>query len=120
MAKKRIDMKPIKLEITPDQIMALEKLMNQVDSLYKPTTPQGKAIRSISFEVSDKINSRYRKLLKNTDLFKNKKPVEIAFNYHQAFALFEILNTLLPHINCDVSTKTEFQKTHDFLHQKLI
>lgn len=109
----------IKLSLTPDQVMSLEKLMNQVDAIYMPTTRQGKAIRSISFFVSDKINKAYRKLIKSTDLF-SKKKVHISLEYHEANALFEIINTLIPYIETTTETKREYQTTSDFLHQKLV
>jgi hypothetical protein len=110
----------IKLPLTPDQVMALEKLMNQVDLLYKPTTMEGKAIRSINFFVSDKINKTYRNLNRSPDLFNHKKKAIVTLEHYEAFALFKVINALISNIAISQEQRLDFQTISDFLHQKLV
>ncbi len=103
----------IKITLTKCQTIALEHLMSNVDSLYLPNTIEGKAIRSISFFVSDKINKAYRKQIKTATQTKDKKIV-LSLEYHEAYALFQIINILLPYLTIAQDIRHEYQKTSDF------
>lgn len=108
-------MKAIKLQLTPDQLTAIDNFMSQVDEKYRPDTIDGKAIKSISYSVTDKLRGKYLKLQRDFGLFDSKKIISQSLSYHEAFALFKLLNTLLP-----VTPNIYLQRTQDFLHQKLI
>jgi hypothetical protein len=107
-------MKPIKLELSPDQLTALDNFMSQIDEKYKPTTMEGKAIKSISYSINDKVRGKYLKLQRDFSLFDQSKLITHSLAYHEAFALFQLLNLLL-----GASPNIYLQIIHDFLHQKL-
>jgi len=108
-------MKKITLPLLVDEAFALDKLLNQVPG-FVPKTPQGKAMKSICLETSDKVHKLVRKLQKDTDLFQDKKKTKIELKYHEAYAIFELINAFLP----ATGHNSNLQKINDFLHQKTL
>lgn len=108
-------MKKITLPLLADEAFALDKLLNQVPD-FLPKTPQGKAMKSICLETSDRVHKLVRKLQKDTDLFHAKKKAKIDLKYHEAYAIFELINALLPATGNNI----HLQKINDFLHQKTL
>lgn len=107
-------MKPIKLQLTPDQLITLDNFMSQIDRNYHPVTLEGKAIKSISFKITDNLSKKSLEIQRNIGQLNRGKKVTQSLKYHEAFALFKLLNHLLP-----ITPNIYLQKTHDFLHQKL-
>jgi hypothetical protein len=107
-------MKKISIPLTPDQIIALDNFMSQIEEKYRPDTMEGKAIKSISYSVADKFRTKSLNLQRNINLYTPKKQPSQILTYHEAFALFSLLNTLLP-----VTPDFYLQKTQNYLHQKL-
>jgi hypothetical protein len=105
-------MKPIKLQLTPDQLIALDNFLSQVDEKYKPITMEGKSIKSMSYNIIDKVRTKTIKMQRD---FGQKKPISQVLSYHEAFALFSLLSLLI-----SASPNVYLQQTHDFLHQKLV
>jgi hypothetical protein len=108
-------MKPIKLQLTPDQLIALDNFLSQVDEKYKPITMEGKSIKSMSYNIIDKVRTKTIKMQRDFGLFDQKKPISQVLSYHEAFALFSLLSLLI-----SASPNVYLQQTHDFLHQKLV
>lgn len=107
-------MKKISIPLTPDQIIALDNFMSDVERKYHPLTMEGRAVKSISYSIADKFRTKSLNLQRDINLFTPKKQPSQILTYHEAFALFTILNALLP-----TTPNIYLQKTHDFLHQKL-
>lgn len=111
-------MKPIKTKVTPDQIVSLERLMVLLEE-YKPTTIEEKATTSILFDISDKIHTRYRKLIKSEDLFNSKKPIGLELKCHEAYTLFCTIQIYLPKLPNQEKAYNDLLKFNNDLHQKL-
>ncbi|RTY64391.1 hypothetical protein [Flavobacterium sp. LB2P53] len=111
-------MKPIKTKVTPDQIMALEKLMNQIED-YKAISLEEKVTRSVLFDISDKIHARYRKIIKSVDLFSNKKLIGLELKFHEGYALYSFIQIFLPKIPNQEKAHNDLLKLSLDLHQKL-
>ena len=111
-------MKPIKSKPTPDQIMALEKLMEQLPS-FNPMTRNNRVIKSILLEASEKIHTRYRKLVKNSDLFSPKKTFPLELKYHEASALNLFIQIMLPSIPRLEKAHNDLLQFYNYLDQKL-
>ncbi|OWP79859.1 hypothetical protein BWK63_14105 [Flavobacterium covae] len=105
----------IKLKLTPDQLTKLNTLMSKIDEVYKPDTMEGKAIKSISYGITDKIHNKYLKLQRSLGLFSQNETIRYELAYHEAFALFKILNAIL-----GVKPDHDLQTVHNFIHQKII
>lgn len=112
-------MKSIKTKVTPDQIMALEKLMEQLVD-FKPTTISNKVIKSILEDVADKIHVRYRKIIKSTDLFNTKKTISLELKYQEAASMHTFIQMSLPNIPKQEKAYNDLFKLSNDLHQKLI
>ena len=107
-------MKKIILPLTPDQVFALDKLMQQLP-LWKPTTPQAKAGKSICLEVSSRINKISHKIKQEADLFNPKKKEKIDLKFYEAYAVFEFVNTFLP----STGNNDYLQQVKDSIQMKL-
>lgn len=112
-------MNPIKTKVTPDQIMALEKLMQQLPN-FKPTQELQKVTKSIITDVADKVHSRYRKISKSPNLFNEKKKTTIELKYHEAFALTVFIELQLPTIPTMEKAHNDLLMLRNYLHPKLI
>jgi hypothetical protein len=111
-------MKPIKCKPTPDQIMALEKLMEQLP-LFNPMNRNNRVIKSILVEVADKIHIRYRKLLKTANLFNNDKTISLELKYHEVSAIHLFIQIMLPDIPNQEKRYNDLLQFSNFLNQKL-
>lgn len=112
-------MKPIKTKVTPDQIMALEELMEQLVD-FKPTAISNKVVKSVLEDVADKIHVRYRKITKSTDLFNAKKPIGLELKYHEAASMHTFIQMSLPNIPKQEKAHNDLFKLSNDLHQKLV
>lgn len=108
----------MKLKITPDQIMVLEKLMNQLSD-YNAEQELQKVAKSILFDISDKIHARYRKIIKTNDLFNSNKKIDLELKYHEAFAVKVFINWMLPTIPTMEKAHNDLLKLSIDLDQKL-
>lgn len=98
--------------------MALEKMMSQLEE-YKPTSIEEKVTRSVLFDISDKIHARYRKIIKSSDLFNNKKPIGLELKFHEVYALYSFIQIFLPKIPNQEKAHNDMLKLSLDLHQKL-
>lgn len=111
-------MKPIKTKVTPDQIIALETLLEQLPN-FNPTEQMAKLTKSIITDVADKVHSRYRKVIKSHDLFDSKKTVGLVLKYHEAVAITIFIELMLPGISPSLKKHNDLLMLHNYLHQKL-
>lgn len=112
-------MKPIKTKVTPDQILALEKLMEQLPQ-FTPSQELQKVTKSIMTDVSDKIHVRYRKIIKSQDLFNSKKKIALELKYHEAFATTIFIELMLPTIPTLEKAHNDLLMFRNYLHPKLL
>ncbi len=112
-------MKPIKTKCTPDQIMALEKLMEQLGE-FNPKAITNKTVKSILEEVAEKIHTKYRKLIKSADLFNTKKTINLELKYHEAASMQTFIQLALPNFPKTEKAHNDLLKLCNELHQKLI
>ena len=111
-------MKPIKTRLTPDQIIALETLLEQLPT-FTPIEEMAKLTKSIVTDVADKVHSRYRKMIKSNSLFDAKKTIGLELKYHEAFAIVIFIEIMLPTIPPMVKKHNDLFMLHNYLHQKL-
>jgi hypothetical protein len=119
MHEKIIISKTIKMKITikttPDQVLALDKVLEALN-IFEVQSPESKAVKSICYDCQDKVIKIVKPLKRSIDLFNNKKKHAINLKYHEAYALLEYLNHMLPSTGHNLN----LQQVHDQLHQKLI
>ena len=78
----------IDLKLTNDALIACNSLIKGVyDSGIYPDTEAGKLIKSICFDVADKLDSKCKSLVKKASLFDTKKKQNITLKYHEAWGL---------------------------------
>jgi hypothetical protein len=112
-------MKPIKTKVTPDQIMALEKLMEQLQD-FKPTTISNKVVKSVLEDVADKIHVRYRKIIKSADLFNTKKTISLELKYHEAASIHTFIQMAISNIPKEEKAHNDLLRLSNLLHPKLL
>ena len=105
----------ITIKTTPDQVLALDKVLEALD-IFEVQSPEGKSVKSICYDCQDKVSKLSKKLKRSTDLFNNKKTHSLNLKYHEAYALLEYVNHMLP----STGHNLDLQQVHDQLHQKLI
>jgi aspartyl/asparaginyl-tRNA synthetase len=103
------------IKITPDQVLALDKVL-EASKFFEVQTPESRAVKSICYDCQDKVSKLAKKLKRSLDIFNNKKKHTINLKYHEAYALLEYLNHMLPFAGHNL----DLQQVHDQLHQKLI
>lgn len=111
-------MKPIKTKLTPDQVFALEEIMKHLPK-FTPTQELEKVTKSIILEVADKINVKYRKIVKSHDLFNARTKISFELKYHEAFALVVYTELMLPAIDSTTKPHNDLLMLHNHLHQKI-
>ena len=78
----------IELKLNNDALIACNSLIKGVyDSATYPDTEAGKLIKSICFDVADKLDSKCKSLVKKATLFETKKKYTITLKYHEAWGL---------------------------------
>lgn len=107
----------IELKLSNEQIMAVCKILELMEHLEPSQKAEDKLIRSIAFEVWDKFQSMKKKIVKNVDLFDNKKK-KVSLKYYEAYGLFKMMMETIPHIT-DTYNKAILHKLNNELHQKL-
>ncbi len=107
-------MKKIPLSLSPDQLFALEKLLNQLHD-FSPTTPEGFSAKSASLDVAELVHRKYRKACGDVDLFNSKKEITINLKYHELYHLFRFI-VIMEYV---MELSFELQKIKNFLDQKL-
>lgn len=86
----------IKLQLKPDTIIALDKLLEMLWDLPESLDKRENVYKSIGFDLAEKFSSKAKNLIKKADLF-NDKPKSINLKYHEAWALEIIIKELLEH-----------------------
>jgi hypothetical protein len=109
----------VELKLTPDTINAAARLLEKVYDLPAPLGQSEKIIRSIAYDVADAMLSKQKTIRKKLNLFDAKKKHKISLKYHEAFALYNILNELNINVSDDYN-RTILNKLKDELHQKTI
>lgn len=107
-------MKKIPLSLSPDQLFALEKLLNQLRD-FSPTTAEGFAIKSACLDVTELVHRKYRKTCGEIDIFNEKKKIKINLKYHEAYHLLQYITVSELVINLSL----ELQTIKNHLDQKL-
>lgn len=111
-------MKPIKTKLTPDQIMALEKLLEKTLT-HVPTTTDQKLTKSILTDVSEKVHKMYRSVIKTTDLFNEKKTKSLTLKWHEAGVLEAIILFSLQGIPVTEKAHNDLLMLSNQIHPKL-
>jgi hypothetical protein len=109
----------VELKLTADTINAAARLLEKVYDLPTPLGQSEKIIRSIAYDVADTMLSKQKTIRKKLNLFDAKKKHKISLKYHEAFALYNILNELNINVSDDYN-RTILNKLKDDLHQKTI
>ena len=109
----------VELKLTADTINAAARLLEKVYDLPAPLGQSEKIIRSIAYDVADAMLSKQKTIRKKLNLFDAKKKHKISLKYHEAFALYNILNELNINVSDDYN-RTILNKSKDDLHQKTI
>jgi hypothetical protein len=109
----------VELKLTADTINAAARLLEQVYDLPNPLGQSEKIIRSIAYDVADAMLSKQKTIRKKLNLFDAQKKHKISLKYHEAFALYNILNELNINVSDDYN-RTILNKLKDELHQKTI
>lgn len=118
--KKTTNKVKIKLKLTPDTVIALAKLLAYPPSLFPvQKTVEQKLLLSYTYELSDKLTNKSRKLLRSVDLFNTKKKTSLTLKYHEAWALEQLIRKLL-NLEENKLSRTLLQKTADDINQKLL
>lgn len=107
----------IELKLTPDQVFAVAKLLEQVYDT-NPIDINQKVMRSIAIEVADIYIKKQHSLYKKQTLFDAKKLHKITLKFHEAFALHSVLESLMYTVQ-DIYCRTILHKLINTLHQKI-
>ncbi len=84
----------VELRLKPDTVAAVNKLLQKVYKMPVSNDKRENVYKSIGFDLADKIDKKYKNLIKKADLF-NDKPIKITFKYHEAWALEQIIIELI-------------------------
>ena len=109
----------IELKLNADTINAAARILEQVYDLPAPLGQNEKLIRSIAYDVAETMLSKQNSVRKKLSLFDSKKKHKISFKYHEAFALYNIINDL-NYIFPDDYTRIILSKLVSEIHQKLV
>jgi hypothetical protein len=109
----------VELKINTDTINAAARLLEQIYYLPMPLGQNEKIIRSIAYDVAEVLLSKQKTIRKKMSLFDTNKTHKISFKYHEAFALFNILNELACNIT-DNYSRVIIDTFKNNLHQKII
>lgn len=85
----------VQLNIKPDTLIAVYKLLQHVYDLDNSQTRLQKVYSSIGFELAEKFEKLYKSKIKNRDLFNHKKNIKLTLKYHQAWAMQNLLTDLI-------------------------
>ncbi len=107
----------IDLKISNDAFIACNNLLKEIYNSSVPITEVGKLVKSIGFEVADKIDSKCKGLAKKVTLFDKKKP-KLTLQYYQAWGLYQLLVSLNEH-NANEYSRGLVQNVIHILNQKL-
>jgi hypothetical protein len=108
----------IQLKLTPDQIFAVAKLLEKVYQT-NPIDVQQKITRSIALDVADIYIKKQHLLYKKQSLFDVKKLHKITLKFHEAYALHNVIESML-HTVSDTYCNTILKKLTATLHPKLV
>jgi len=109
----------VELKLTADTINAAARLLEQVYNLSAPNGQSEKVIRSISFDVAETMLSKQKSVRKKQSVFDTKKKHKVSLKFHEAFALFNILNELINDVSDDYN-RIILLRLIDDLHQKTL
>ena len=109
----------VELKLNADSINATAQLLEQVYCLAPPLGQSQNIIRSIAYDVTEIILSKQKTIRKKQTLFDAKKKHKISFKFHEAYALYNILNELITNVSNDYN-RVIISKLIVEIHQKII
>lgn len=109
----------IELKMNNDTLMAIAKMLQGVYTMPVSMDRREKVYRSISYDLADKFDAKYRTKIKKSDLFDQKKLTKFSLKFHEAFALQQILMDLIQEVDNDLN-RTLAQKVINALDQKTV
>lgn len=109
----------IQLQLSNDTLIACNQLLQSVYNESTVLNVPGKVVKSICFDVADKIDSKCRTIIKKTSLFDQKKKHKLTLKYHEAWGLYEALRTLNAEVNNNEYKQSLVQNVINTIHQKL-
>lgn len=108
----------VKLKISADAVFAIDKLLQDVYSVASfPQAQDAKLFLSISYDLSDKFNSKSRSIVKKQTLFNEKKKYSFSLKFHESFALEKIIYASLDNVTND-HQRSILKPIADSLNQK--
>jgi hypothetical protein len=107
----------IELNLTADQVFAVEKLLNQVYDLFPSVDCEQLAVRSIAFDLAEQFTAKRKALIKKNSLFDVNKKYKMSLKYHEAVALRKIIGNLIETVN-DIKSTNDLRMLYHFLHKE--
>lgn len=87
----------IELKLSLDVLKALSDAIEAVYGAKPTQSRMDKVYRSIGFDIAVSVQGKYKtSKRKYSNLFDNNKKIRVSFKFHEAWALIEILQDLLP------------------------
>ena len=84
----------VELKLSNDTIIAVNQLLCQVYLLPASIDQQVKLMRSIIYDVADRFDKKVKTQIKKASLFDAKKRTKFTLQFHEAWALKEVLQSL--------------------------
>lgn len=83
----------IELKLTVDEICYLESTTKEVQTIdYKKLAKDKRTAFTIMLDVSDKLTTKAKQLIRKTDLFDQKKKHKISLKWHEAETLEQYID----------------------------
>ena len=108
----------IVLQLSNDQILMTFKILEQIENAEPTTVAAEKLIRSIVLEAYDKFATLKKKIVKQADLFDQKKKTKVSLKYYEAYGIEKMIATNIFKVN-NKYVENILEKMLNELRQKL-
>lgn len=108
----------IEIKLSVDTVSAVNNLLKQIYELPVSQDKRENIYKSIGFDLADKIDKKYKNLIKKANLFDNKKK-KLSLKYHEAWALEAIIQDLLETVENDYH-KSLLRNLTNIINQKTV
>lgn len=107
----------IDLNLTSDQVFAVQKLLQQVYDLFPSVDCDQLSVRSIAFDLDEIFTAKRKVLIKKNSIFDAGKKYKMSVKYHEAVVLRRIIGNLIETVN-DIKATNDLRILYHFLQQK--
>lgn len=83
------------IHVKPDDLRIISNNLQTVYLDVVNRTWEEKLSHSIGLDLADKFQSKQKKQIKKANLFETNKLLKITLKYHEAWALYQILQSLI-------------------------